>query len=286
MNEAIQPEVIPAPAAATGPKKFNWLLFIVLCVVGFLASFLVLPYAVALTSPDSLGLPGADQSMVWVMSIVGQICTGAFLWPLIALGLLAANQIGMGAPLLEGLLTSQPLKGKVAKPLLWGFAGGSLAGVGIVLLSFAANPLLMAESERLGQSLPEIAAPAPWMGFLASISAGITEEIMLRLFLLTGLAWLGSRLWRTPEGRARRSIFWSANLLSAIAFGLLHLPLASSLEMTTPLMTLYVVSQNALLGLTFGWLYDKYGLESAMLAHFSTDLVLHVFLPMLPLAAA
>jgi hypothetical protein len=32
---------------------------------------------------------------------------------------------------------------------------------------------------------------------------------------------------------------------------------------------------NALLGIPFGWLYWRWGLEYAMLAHFCADLVLH-----------
>jgi hypothetical protein len=38
---------------------------------------------------------------------------------------------------------------------------------------------------------------------------------------------------------------------------------------------------NGLLGVGFGWLYWKYGLESAMLGHFSADIVLHVLPPLL-----
>jgi hypothetical protein len=37
---------------------------------------------------------------------------------------------------------------------------------------------------------------------------------------------------------------------------------------------------NGLGGLAFGWLYWKRGLESAMMAHFSADIVLHVITPL------
>jgi len=37
---------------------------------------------------------------------------------------------------------------------------------------------------------------------------------------------------------------------------------------------------NGLGGLAFGWLYWKQGLESAMIAHFSADIVLHVITPL------
>ena len=36
------------------------------------------------------------------------------------------------------------------------------------------------------------------------------------------------------------------------------------------------VTLNGLLGIAFGWLYQRYGLEAAMVSHFSADIVLHV----------
>jgi membrane protease YdiL (CAAX protease family) len=46
----------------------------------------------------------------------------------------------------------------------------------------------------------------------------------------------------------------------------------------TPLVITRTIILNALVGVVCGWLYWKRGLESAMLAHFSADLVLHVLL--------
>ena len=38
---------------------------------------------------------------------------------------------------------------------------------------------------------------------------------------------------------------------------------------------------NGSIGVIFGWLYWKKGLESAMIAHFSSDVVLHVITPLM-----
>jgi len=48
--------------------------------------------------------------------------------------------------------------------------------------------------------------------------------------------------------------------------------------MGIPLTALYVsrIIVLNLSGVVFGWLYWKRGLENAMMAHFSTDIVLHV----------
>ncbi len=50
----------------------------------------------------------------------------------------------------------------------------------------------------------------------------------------------------------------------------------------TPWVVAQVLVANGLLGLVFGWLYWRDGLESAMVAHFSTDIILHVIGPLLP----
>jgi membrane protease YdiL (CAAX protease family) len=46
-------------------------------------------------------------------------------------------------------------------------------------------------------------------------------------------------------------------------------------------MVIKVILLNAVGGIIFGWLYWKKGLESAMISHFSADIVLHVILPLI-----
>jgi membrane protease YdiL (CAAX protease family) len=46
----------------------------------------------------------------------------------------------------------------------------------------------------------------------------------------------------------------------------------------TPIIVLRTLVLNGLLGIAFGHLYRTRGLESAMISHFSADLLLHVVL--------
>ena len=46
-------------------------------------------------------------------------------------------------------------------------------------------------------------------------------------------------------------------------------------------MVLRTLLLNGIAGIAFGWLYWKRGIEMAMLAHFSADIVLHVVTPLL-----
>ncbi|HLO15594.1 MAG TPA: CPBP family intramembrane glutamic endopeptidase, partial [Anaerolineales bacterium] len=120
--------------------------------------------------------------------------------------------------------------------------------------------------------------PAAWKGFLASFYGGIAEEILVRLFVMSFFVWSGRFISKTSEGKPTAIVMWIANVLAAVLFGLGHLP-ATALQV--PLTTLVVtraVVLNGLLGIAFGWLYWKRGLEAAMISHFSADLVLHVLL--------
>ena len=63
--------------------------------------------------------------------------------------------------------------------------------------------------------------------------------------------------------------------------GVIQAAVAQATATLVPL-TMLVISRalllNGLLGIAFGYLYRKRGLEAAMISHFSADLILHVLL--------
>ncbi|MCS7131686.1 MAG: CPBP family intramembrane metalloprotease, partial [Hadesarchaea archaeon] len=130
---------------------------------------------------------------------------------------------------------------------------------------------------------PLIDRPAPpvWQSFLASFYGGVSEEVVMRLFLMTLFVWISYKIKRTKEGKPTDVGVWSAIVLTSILFGAGHLPLAATLTELTPSVVARVIVLNGIGGVTFGWLYWRKGLESAMISHFSADVVLHVGLPLL-----
>ena len=50
---------------------------------------------------------------------------------------------------------------------------------------------------------------------------------------------------------------------------------------TFKLMVLVVMVGNGVPGVIFGWLFRRFGLITAMVAHFSADVILHVIGPMI-----
>src|SRR5512141_751296 len=100
-------------------------------------------------------------------------------------------------------------------------------------------------------------------GFLASISAGITEEALFRLFGLSLLAWLGGLLFHDADGRPRVILVLIANLLLALGFGAVHLQKFAVMGWpVNPLVITFTLLLNAIGGLAFGWLFWTFGLES------------------------
>jgi membrane protease YdiL (CAAX protease family) len=194
----------------------------------------------------------------------------------IFIGLLLAKRIGLGLPILEAKLAGESVAARVKAILLPSILSGIAASILIILLDqFVFAPGLMAQIGSAADKL-QSAQPPAWQGLLASFYGGINEEILLRLFLMTLLAWLGKFINHTPEGRPTLAVLWTANILAAIIFGLGHLPATAMLIPLTPLVIVRAIVLNGLAGIVFGYLYWTRGLESAMLSHFSADIILHV----------
>ena len=108
----------------------------------------------------------------------------------------------------------------------------------------------------------------------------LQKRTLFRLFGLSLLAWLGGLLFHDPEGRPKPVVLWTANVLFALAFGAAHLQTAAAIgwPINASVITRTIVL-NGLGGLAFGWLFWTFGLESAMLAHFFADVILHTLIP-------
>ena len=120
-----------------------------------------------------------------------------------------------------------------------------------------------------------------WKGFLASFYGGVAEEILLRFFLVSMFTFLLLKFRRKSNERSIRSAFLIAIILSAILFGIGHLPaIAMDASMNT-LIVIRVILVNSLGGIVFGMIFWKWGLSAAMLSHFSADLVILVIFPLM-----
>jgi hypothetical protein len=162
-----------------------------------------------------------------------------------------------------------------------------ITAVVLVLLSLflhtlVFDPPLHAMLVKTGIAGVEAANTPPLYGFLAAISAGITEETEFRLFGLSLLAWLGGLLFHGSDGRPKPMMFWTANMLFALGFGAAHLPAQTALGLPmSPLVITATLILNGIGGMIFGWLFWSFGLESAMLAHILADIIRHSLIPLI-----
>ena len=254
-------------------KKVFFILWI-LCIIGF---FAVIPYSLSLSGTV---MPIRDLlSLKMLVSLIQNVMLYGLL---IFTGLYIARRIGLGAPIFSSLVNKEDMGDKLREMVFPSLIVGMLGGGLVILLDTVvfATPL-QAELALLGIILPESVNPPAWQGLLASLYGGINEEVLLRLFVMTLIGGLIAIVMRKMDQKLPVGIFWVANILAAVLFGLGHLPTTAAIGLPMDfLVVTRAIVLNGLIGIGSGWLYWKYGLESAMLSHFSADIVLHVLTPL------
>jgi len=259
----------------------NWKVFFLLWIASMLAVIAVLPYALELQPSARQILESPKSPMPLPVTIaLGALQTAVLFAIAIFGGLFFASRVGLETPLLDSATRGESVAGRVRSILPLSIILGVLGTLLILGLEFFLfQPAILKELGNAAAALNlRTSQPVAWKGFLASFYGGIAEELLLRLFVMSFFVWLGRFISKTTEGKPTAAVIWTANILAAVLFGLGHLPALAPLVPLTPLVIARTVVLNGLLGIIFGWLYWKRGLEAAMISHFSADLVLHVLL--------
>jgi membrane protease YdiL (CAAX protease family) len=201
--------------------------------------------------------------------------------PLLVLAAVSAAGIFIlyGALGLAGLI----LASRLGLPGIWDekvtnrerFLVPAIAGVVIGILFIAAD-LVLRNFNTLG-AIPHPPFPS---SIIASATAGIGEEMIFRLFLIPFLAWLVSV--KILKGRWQSQVFWGAAVVSALVFGLGHLPALmilfglTSFQEIPAIFLAEVLLLNGVFSLAAAWFLKKSGFPAAVGVHFWTDVVWHV----------
>jgi membrane protease YdiL (CAAX protease family) len=253
-------------------RGFSWRTFGVIVATAAVASLLLIPFSTTLLEPGDM-----PEIPLWMLAVATLIQGAATAAVAGGLGLWLGPKVGLGAPDLRNILHGEPGAGRrvlSALPLAVGL--GVAFGVIGLALGAGFEPLF---PEAVRQSFEAVSVPAPWEGFLASISAGVNEEILFRLGLMTFFVFLGAKLLGQGD-RPAAGMVWTAIVLATLLFGVIHLPQAAALAGGLPAaLVTYVLVANGVGGMVFGWLYWKRGLVAAVAAHFAADIVIHVVAP-------
>ena len=148
------------------------------------------------------------------------------------------------------------------KPLVTSIIIGVLGGVTMIL-----SDLLV--FGKYSQAIMDSYAVKPNAVYiLASITYGaVIEEVMLRLFAMSLIAFVIFKLFGKNNDKPTTIMLIASNVIAALMFAAGHLPATFILIGNSPAVVFRCFLLNGGLGLLFGYLYRKYGLRYAMIAH-------------------
>ena len=231
--------------------------FALLWGLGLIGVVAVMPYALSLQAETLIEIP----IPLPVLILLSLVQSGALIAVVVFFGIKLSAKVGLQTPLLDTYLAGQPAT-KTKHLLKVAIPSGLLVATAILTLELLFTALIPA--------LDTLATGPLWQGILASFYGGITEELIMRFFLMSLVAWALFTLFKTKSPRMMHTAILSA----AILFGILHLPAMAALIDLTPLIIFRTILLNSIGGIVFGYLYWKHGLEYAMLSHFTADILI------------
>ncbi len=248
-------------------RRTDSVLFVWLLLAGLFGSLIGVPYTVAVLMDPAAGGP-VDPRAVCLSALAEALF---FLAPASAVGVWLGKRVDLGPRFLRELVSRIPggwgrLRRSLLPSLLVGLALGALGYRQSKLPAGALGPGL--DNPTTGEYL------------LRCLSAALTEEILFRLGLLTFFVWAISSVAKRPAGDTPAR--WGGNLLVAPIFAAAHLPHILSYGSANWNLLALIVLFGCFASLVMGWLYIRYGLLSAIVAHFAADLVVYVTPRLLP----
>jgi membrane protease YdiL (CAAX protease family) len=225
------------------------LFFAVVGVVGgfFTGIFLLDSYPVEMQ--QELLAQGMNDMMLGLVTAVQSAGYGIILG---AIGIILAKKIGLW----------KDERSISRNPLIITIAIGIIGGLVMILSDIF---FFGQYSEAIINSYAE----KPTVVFvLASVTYGaVIEEVMLRLFWMSLIAFVFYKLFEKKKDKPSTAVLVLANVITALIFAAGHLSATFMLLGNEPLIIFRCFLMNGGLGLLFGFLYRKYGLRYAMMAH-------------------
>ena len=195
---------------------------------------------------------------------LGQISADIFMGILTAIQSVGYGVVLGAAGILLGKKTGlwKDEKAVTIKPLAVSLVVAAVCGLAMIL------PDMMffgGYSETIANSY----AAKPTVAYiLATVTYGaVIEEVMLRLFFMSFIAFILNKLFVRKQDKPTNAILIVSNIIAAIVFAAAHLPTTFMMIGNSPVIIARCFLLNGGLGLLFGWLYRKYGLRYSMIAH-------------------
>ena len=237
-------------------ENLKFLIFtIIICIIGgYFTTIYSLSYLDQSMLDEAIKQVGSKE-LVIVISII-QISIYAILFA--ALGIILSNKIG-----------------------LWKKFTKDKQGLKIVIIISIIGGLLLSIFDYyiFGGLIPIVRSfydEKPTLTYFISCFTygGVFEEVLMRLFLMSLLAWIMIKLFYKDSKKIPVKVFVIANIISSLLFALGHLPSTTMLFGYLDFLIVFrCILLNGAFGLAFGYMYRKYGIIYSMFAHFGCHLI-------------
>lgn len=232
-------------------KKY-WTTLLFFVVIGLIGGFCVGLYALE-SYPAEMREQILAQSMTAeVLAVVSAIQSAGYGLLLGVAGILLAKKVG--------LWKDETHFEK--KPLMFALIVSVVGGLAMILLD-------LVWFGNYAQAIRDSYLVKPTAAYMiGTVTYGaVIEEVMLRLFMMSLIAFVLHCIFERKREETAVWVLVAANIISALLFAAGHLPTTAIVLGLSPMILVRCFLLNGGIGLLFGWLYRKYGLRYAMIAH-------------------
>lgn len=238
--------------------KTYWKTLLFFALSGLIGGFCVGLYALDSYPADmqqQILSQGMTRELLGVVSAIQSAGYGIFLG---ALGIFVAKKVGLWKD--ETKFEKKPMMAAIIVSLI-----GGLAMILLDVFFFGNYSDVIRDSYLVKPTLVFILGSV--------IYGGIIEEVMLRLFLMSSVAFLLHLIFQRKREETSAAVLIAANVIAAMLFAAGHLPATAVLMGLSPMILLRCFLLNGDIGLLLGRLYRKHGLRYAMVAHAGCHIV-------------
>lgn len=148
-----------------------------------------------------------------------------------------------------------------------------VSGIVFIVLEYGVFCRLIPEAAAIYDEKPTIAYMISCIAY-----GGVIEEIMMRLFLLSLIAFIIWKIFFKNSDTVPQKVLAAANITAAVLFALGHIPATLALfGEITPLILIRCIVLNSMAGLVCGHLYINHGIQYAMLSHMGFHIIWKLF---------
>lgn len=232
--------------------KTYWKTLLFFTLVGLVGGFFTGIYLLdcyPLEVQEQLLEQGMTNTILGLITAIQSAVYGFFIG---ALGIILAKKINLWKD--EKSITKKPL---IVSVIVSIFCGVVMILSDILFFGYYSEVILSSYAVK------------PTISFIiATVTYGaVIEEVMLRLFAMSLIAFILHKLFEKNSENTSTLILIISNVIAATIFAAGHLPTTFIMIGSSPIIILRCFLLNGGIGLLFGRLYRKYGLRYAMIAH-------------------